>query len=217
MRSRVSTVVALVLMCLGATAEAATLLSFDELPHALPLSTEYSSLGVIFSSTAPIGASISSDPADSFALGETTAPFVFAIVAVPSTSTPSLPNKIIGAKFDAGGSLVQCERCGIRISFVDPIPTEVSLYITDPDGGQSAQFFGPSSSAFPEFVEFLDLGGISDIVLISRPSVGIGFDSLSFAAPVPEPPETTLVAMALIGWTVAEQRLRRRRPTRACS
>ena len=56
---------------------------------------------------------------------------------VPSSSTASLPNKVIGAKLDAGGGLIQCDRCGIRISFLDPIPRDVSLWITDPDAGQS--------------------------------------------------------------------------------
>jgi hypothetical protein len=137
------------------------------------------------------------------------APFVFAITAVPSTSTPSFPNKVIGAKYDAGGGLVQCERCGIRITFVAPIPTEVSFWITDPDAGQSARFFGPgglletmtispASSAFAEFLGFSDGSGISEILLISAPSVGIGFDSLTFTNPVPEPSSTALLFVGLL-------------------
>jgi hypothetical protein len=223
--ARVTIVAVLALVALSAKPRAATLLTFDELPHASPLSTEYSSLGVVFSSTAPIGASVSSDPADSLLPGEAVAPFVFAIVAVPSTSTPSFPNKVIAAKFDAGGSLIQCERCGIRISFLDPIPTEVGFFITDPDGGQSAHFFGtggplgsvaiaPASSALPEFVTFSHLGGISEVVLVSAPSVGIGIDSLEFSAAVPEPASGAALGVVVAGCAALH---RLRRPTSRCS
>lgn len=192
-------------------AASATTLTFDDLAHGTPLSGEYASLGVIVSSTNPIGAGASADPADSLQPGGSIAPFVFAITAVPSTSTPSLPNKIIGAKYDAGGALVQCERCGIRLTFLAPIPTEVSFWITDPDAGQSAQFFGPgglletltispASSAFPEFLSFSDGSGISEVLLISAPGVGIGFDSLTFANPVPEPSSSALLLVGFLAF-----------------
>jgi hypothetical protein len=198
---------------------ATTLITFDERAHSTPLSTEYSGLGVVLSSTAPIGPGVSPDPADWLHPGEAVAPFVFAIVGVPSTSTPSLPNKIIGAKFDSGGSLIGCERCGIRISFLDPIPTEVSLFITDPDSGQSARFLGPggllgaiaiapASSSFPELVSFSHLGGITEVELVSAPGVGIGFDSLQISAPVPEPAAGSLLAAFALSTAIAKRRRR---------
>ena len=218
----------IVAMALPSGDASATTLTFDDLAHGTPLSGEYTTLGVVLSSTAPIGAGASSDPADSLQLGESIAPFVFAVNAVPSTSTPSLPNKIIGAKYDAGGGLIQCERCGIRISFLAPIPTEISFWITDPDAGQSAQFFGlggviqtttisPGSSAFPEFLSFTAASGISEILLISAPSTGIGFDSLSFGNPVPEPGSGALLFLGLLAFgakriAIGESALHARRP-----
>lgn len=203
----VGVVTAILLASRGA---AATTLTFDNLTSGTPLSGEYASLGVVLSSTAPIGPGASSDPADSLQPGESVAPFVFAITAVPSTSTSSPPNKIIGAKYDTGGGLVQCDRCGIQISFLAPIPTAVSFWITDPDVGQSAQFFGPggllqtttiaASSADPQLLSFNDAAGISEIVLISAPSVGIGFDSLTFSSPVPEPGSGAFLLAGLLAF-----------------
>ncbi len=206
-------------MLLASRGALATTLTFDDVASGTPLSGEYAALGVVLSSTAPIGPGASSDPADSLQPGESVAPFVFAITAVPSTSTPSPPNKIIGAKYDVGGGLTQCDRCGIRITFLAPIPTEVSFWITDPDPGQSAQFFGPggllqtttinpASSAYPEFLSFSDPSGVSEIVLISAPSVGIGFDSLTFTSPVPEPSAAALLLVGLLAFGAKSARPR---------
>jgi hypothetical protein len=195
----------------GFDATAATI-DFDDVTSGTALSGEYSSIGVILSSTAPIGPLVSSDPADSLTPGQQVAPFVFAITAVPSTSTPTLPNKVIGAMYDSDGSLMPCERCGIRITFLAPLPTEVSLWISDPDSGQTANFLrggnllhaeiiSPPTSAYPQLVTFVDSAGISEVTLVSRPSVGIGFDHLSFEKPVAEPERVTLVlALALLLW-----------------
>ena len=211
-----------VALVLAHNAEATTLITFDSLAHATTLSDEYSELGVILSSTAPLGPELSPDPADSLQPGEAVAPFVFAIVAVPPASTPSIPNKVIGAKYDVGGGLIQCERCGIRITFLDPIPTEVSLFITDADAGQSAQFFGPSGllDAFTiappidpfELMSLTHPSGISEVLLVSAPGLGIGFDSLQFGAPVPEPSSGVLVAfgLVLLSRTPVGRRLTRR-------
>src|SRR5262249_34031393 len=89
-------------------ANASTLLTFDQFAHATALSTEFKGLGVVLGSTAPLGPTLSPDPADSLQPGQSVAPFVFAIVAVPSASTPTPPNKVIGAVWDAGGGLLQC-------------------------------------------------------------------------------------------------------------
>lgn len=196
--------VALALTLPAVTAEATAIYTFDQVASGTPLSTELAAVGVVFGSTAPIGPGASSDPADSFRPGEAVAPFVFAIEAVPPSSTTSLPNKVIGAKFDAGGELVQCARCGIRITLLDPIPRLVQLFVTDPDAGQSVQFFGPSgildtivlttSSTFPEQVGFSDAGGISEVVLVSAPGVDLGFDDLLF---IPEPGTAQLVLLGI--------------------
>lgn len=200
---------AVVVALLASDPASAATLTFDDLPHATPVGLEYSTLGVQLSSADPIGAGVSADPADHLQPGESVAPLLFAITAVPSTSTPSLPNKLIGAKYDAMGGLVQCERCGIRIVFLAPNPTEVSFWITDPDSGQSARFFGPdgliqtatigsANSDFPEFLSLVDGSGISEVVLTSVPSKGIGLDSLTFGSPVPEPSSGALLFFGLL-------------------
>lgn len=170
-----------------------TVLSFDALPASTLVSDEFERCDrVVISSTAPIGAGFSSDPADDLHPGEAISPFVVAITAVPTSSTSSLPNKVQATKYDAGGGIVGCSRCGIAIRLLEPLPTQVGLYISDPDSGQTATFSGPGGllstllvvgpSTNPEFVGFEDPGGISSVVLRSSPSVGIGFDDLTLGA-----------------------------------
>jgi hypothetical protein len=210
---------ALAIALLSGDSRAITL-EFDEFAHGTALSAEFAASGVILESTAPIGPGASSDPADSLQPGESVAPFVFAVVAVPSSSTSSVPNKIIGAKFDSGGGLIQCERCGIRITFTGPLPQDVSLWVSDPDAGQTVEFFGtsgllatevlsPATSAFPEFVSFSGTTGVREVVLTSAPSVGIGFDTLQFSNFVPEP---GLAVLLFPGLAFVARRL-----TRGCS
>ena len=81
---------------------AATLITFDDLAPATQLSDEYASVGVLLSSTGPLGPQLSADPADWLHPGEAVAPYVFTIVAVPPASTPSTLNKVIGAKIRCG-------------------------------------------------------------------------------------------------------------------
>lgn len=208
--------IAVGIVSVSESAEAAAM-AFDEHPHSTPLSNEYASLGVVFSTIDPIGQGASPDPADHLQPGEAVAPFVLAITAVPSTSTASAPNKVIGAKYDAGGGLIPCDRCGIRILFLDPFPTSVSLWVSDPDAGQTVQFFGVHDlietvtllavhSSVPELVSAADASGISEIRLVSAPSVGVGFDSLSFYIAVPEPSAACLL---LAGLVAMRRRMRR--------
>ncbi len=168
----------------------ATTLSFDQFEHGTYLSREFEcSHGVLLGSTAPIGAEISSDPADWYQPGNSVSPFVAAIVAVPASSTPSLPMKVIGTKYGVAGELEQCERCGIMIRFLDPLPRQVGLYVTEADAGQSVLFSSPSgprvalstSGPFvggPSFVGYEDANGVSAVVLRSAQTAGIGVDDL---------------------------------------
>jgi hypothetical protein len=168
----------------------ATTLAFDQFEHGAYLSRQFEcSHGVLLGSTPPIGAEISSDPADWFYPGNSVSPFVAAIVAVPAMSTPSPPMKVIATKYGAAGNLEQCERCGLIIRFLDPLPRQVGLYVTEADAGQSVLFSGPggfiaeaqTGGPFvggPSFVGYAHEGGISAVVLRSVQTAGIGLDDL---------------------------------------
>ncbi len=150
-----------------------TVLSFDSFPHATSLSHQFEcGDGVILSSTAPIGGSFSTDLADALQPGEAISPFVAAIEAVPSSSTASVPNKVIATKYGAGGELLQCERCGISIRFLDPLPTQVGLWVTDPDAGQTVAFSGSGGalSTFACPLAGVDSGGGGSVERGSTPS-----------------------------------------------
>jgi hypothetical protein len=163
-------------------------LTFDTLAPGSTLSNDFAcSERLILRSTPPLGAELSVDPADWMQPGETVSAFVAAIPAVPESSTSSPPHKVVATKYDVGGGLVPCERCGIALHFIDPLPTKVGLYVTDPKLGQTAMFSGPSGllgsvvvagGRAPEFVGWEDPDGITQLILRSRPSAGIGFDDL---------------------------------------
>jgi hypothetical protein len=171
----------------------ALVLSFDEVAHGTPISNDFEcSARVLLRSTAPIGAEFSTDPADSLQRGEAVSAFVAAIAAMPENATASSPNKIIATKYDARGELVLCERCGIALHFLDPLPTKVGLSIASPASGQVVMFSGPTgllgsvvvvsaNGKLPEFVGWEDPGGITQIILRSRPGAGIGFDDLALS------------------------------------
>jgi hypothetical protein len=167
----------------------ATTLSFDEYAGGYMSRDLECTHGVVLGSTPPIGAELSPDPADWFYAGNSVSLFVAAIVAVPATSTPSPPMKIIATKYGAAGNLELCERCGIIVPFLDPLPREVGLYVTEADARQSVLFSGPTgflaelstNGPFlggPSFVGYAHENGISAVVLRSVPTAGIGLDDL---------------------------------------
>ncbi len=176
-------------------APGSTVLGFDEFAHETFLSTEFAALGVIFGS----------ESHDGLSPPLVGAPFVRVSVAVPTTSTSSLPNKIVGTVVDPNGNLFWCDPCSIVVSFLDPLPTQVGFFVTDPDVGQSARFFGASglvgtlsvtggsNSNYPFFFGLEDSGGISRVVLKTVPCCGVGMDDLRFGAPVPEPGTGSLI------------------------
>ncbi len=180
----------------------ATVIGFDEFPHATPLSSEFATLGVLFESGEPSGSeSGSTNPNDFLQPGESVSPFVLAINAVPSSSTPSLPNKVIGTKLGAGGGLLAYDAASIIITFLAPIPRIAGLHITDRDAKNNASFYGPAGLLDQQvlgpgteehtFLGFEDPNGISSIVVkTSVPdgggSGGIGVDDVRFGNPVVE-------------------------------
>jgi hypothetical protein len=166
-------------------------ISFDQFAHGTVIGSQFQcSNGVLLASTTQIGEESSPDTADWQLPGQQIAPFVFAIEAVPTTSTSSPPMKVIAGKYGADGALYQCERCGIEVHFLQPLPTKAGLWITDADANQTATFSGPSgllstvvvtpgeATGGPTFVGYQDPNGIVAIVLRSAPSVGIGLDDL---------------------------------------
>jgi len=151
---------------------ATTLLTFDEFAHGTYLSTEFASLGVILSSGEPLGPTLTSNPADWMPPGGSVSPFVWVSIDVYNGNAASLPNLVFGTLYAAPGYLVGCS-CRIVVDFLDPIPTQVGLYIADADPGQTAEFSGPGgllytavSNATDKFYAgFEDPQGISRVVL----------------------------------------------------
>ena len=202
------------------------LLGFDTFPHATPFSTEFEYLGVRFESGEPSGPeSGSTNPNDFLQPGESVSPSVLAINAVPISSASSPPNKVIATKIGAGGELLAYDAGSIIVTFLDPIPTIVGFYITDPDFNNNAAFFGPGGlldlqvlgpgTEATTFVGFEHAGGISRVVVKSSipgggGSGGIGVDDLRFGNPVPEPSTGALVALGIA--MIAVGRRARHRP-----
>lgn len=207
-------------------APGSTLLSFDEFTHGTYLSTEFASLGVILESGEPLGPTLTPNPADWLPPGGSVAPFVWVSIDVYNGNAASLPNLVFPAVYVAPDDLVHCGGCRIIVSFLDPLPTQVGLYIADADIGQTAAFSGPNGLLYTGvadpscctgsgdkfFVGFEDPLGISSVVLTPTPSGGLGLDDLRFGSPIPEPSTAALVMIGLIALGVVSPRHNRRPP-----
>ena len=166
----------------------ARLISLDQFPHGALVSNQFQcSHGVILGSTTQIGAESSPDTADWQLPGYQISPHLVAIEAVPAASTPSPPMKAIASKYAEDGFLWQCERCGIEIRFIRPLPTRAGVWITPGSANQTAVFSGPAGHLAtltvpppggPTFVGYESEAGITAIVLRSAPTSGIGIDDL---------------------------------------
>ncbi len=160
-----------------------TLLTFDEFAHGTLLSTEFAELGVILASGEPLGPALTSNPADWLPPGGFVAPFVWVSIDVYNGNAASLPNLVFPTMYAAPDYLVGCGGCRIIVRFLDPLPTQVGLYIADADVGQTAEFSGPggllhtgvvdatccTGSGDKFFVGLEDFQGISGVVLRAYP------------------------------------------------
>ena len=201
-----------------------TLLTFDEFTHGTLLSTEFAGLGVILASGEPLGPELTSNPADWLPPGGSVAPFVWVSIDVYNGNAASLPNLVFPTVYAAPDYLVGCGGCRIIVSFLDPLPTQVGLYVADADPGQSAEFSGPggllytgvvnttccTGSGDKFFVGFEDPQGISGVVLTPTPSGGLGLDDLRFGSPVPEPSTAALLMIGLALLASSPAKIRRR-------
>jgi hypothetical protein len=117
----------------------------------------------------------------------------------------SPPNKISGAQL-VDGSIIGCKFCAIVIEF-DQLQYQVGFWVTDPDNGQFAEFYGPggliavetvagANSDFPFFIGYEDAGGISRVEVHSVTWLGLGIDNLTFSA-IPEPSTGLLLGLGL--------------------
>jgi hypothetical protein len=177
-----------------------TLLSFDEFPNGTFLSNEFP--GVVFrSGDTPTTGTIESSP------------FVATENEFPN-ATHSSPNKIVGA---IGDPPTKCQSCAIVVTFLDPIPTQVAFWVSDPDFGQFAEFSGPGGllgtlsvtsqdSGTPFFMGFEDASGILSVTVHTVGSFGVGIDDLQFGTPVPEPSTALLLFGGLIGLSIRRRR-----------
>ena len=166
----------------------ARVISFDQLADGTRVGNQFQcSHGVLLGSTTQIGAESSADTADWQQPGQQISPFVVAIEAVPAQSTSSPPMKLIATRYAADGSLEQCERCGLEVRFLKPLPTKAGLWVTPGGADQTATFSGPGGHLAtlvvpppggPFFVGYEDAEGIVAIVLRSAPTSGIGLDDL---------------------------------------
>jgi len=185
-----------------------SLLNFDAFPNGTFLSIEFA--GVLLSSGDTPSLSNSS-------------PFVATESAAGAQQTGSQfgtiskPNKIVGAIGSSLDSVVKCQPCAVVVTFMDPLPTQVGFWVSDPDFGQFAEFSGPigllstlsvtsHDSGTPFFIGFEDANGISQVAMHSVQSFGVGIDDLQFGTPIPEPSTALLVACGLVGLAVRRRR-----------
>ncbi|HVP29852.1 MAG TPA: PEP-CTERM sorting domain-containing protein [Myxococcota bacterium] len=200
----------------GDFAPGSTLLTFDEFANGTFLSNEFAAQKVVFGS---------GPTPDGLNGGGTPAPFV-AIENEFPLATASAPNKIIGTIEHPLQGLIKCGSCAVVATLLGPIPTQVGFWVSDPDLGQFAEFFGPSgllatitvttgNSGAPFFIGFEDSGGINQIILHSTAGFGVGLDNFQFGAPVPEPSTAALALLGLVTVGAARQLTGRHPPDSA--
>lgn len=193
----------------GDFAPGSTLLTFDEFANGTFLSNDFAAQGVVLGS---------GPTPDGLNGGGTPAPFV--ATENGPVANASAPNKIVGTINHPLQGLIKCQSCAVVVTFLGPLPTQAGFWVSDPDFGQYAEFFGPSGliatlsvtgtdSDTPFFMGFEDLAGISEVVLHSTAQFGVGLDNLQFGSPVPEPSSA-----ALLFFGVASLALRGRFSTR---
>lgn len=120
----------------------------------------------------------------------------------------SPPHNIRGAAEALDGSLLECKFCSIIVEFDVP-RAQVGLWVTDPDNGQVAAFFGPAgslaaltltsaNSGTAAFLGYEASGGISRVEVRTIPWLGVGIDDLTFSQPIPEPSTALLLGLGVL-------------------
>jgi len=212
LRSATRSVIAVAMFAVLAAPAGAVEINFDTLPGGIAVTTQYQSLGAVFSSNNDTAALIFSDPAEAksqpnILVGNNNFSNIYLRFIDPVTGNFSTASSVSVYAISVGFS-----RWSVTAKNGDgqTLETFVLQHLAGPVNGlgnQDLLTFASSSIASIDFV-----------FTSTSPGDGIGIDNLSFISqPVPEPSAATLLAVgiALFGLRLRYVRLRNPAPSSA--